>query len=83
MEKSTKDHFVLTFEGQSSDGQKAGSDQAICSMWKIKVSHKEKSMHSLYTSQHPRTFFLLHRRHLQSAREPPDMKTAKVHLINS
>ncbi|KAJ0004258.1 hypothetical protein NQD34_010472 [Periophthalmus magnuspinnatus] len=27
-------------------------------MWKIQVSDKEKSMHSLHTSQHPRTFFL-------------------------
>lgn len=79
--------------------QKAGSDNALCSMWKIKVSDKEKSMHSLYTSQHPRTFFLslslcflfffsmkvFHTEdtHLWSGREPTDTKMAKVHLINS
>lgn len=78
--------------------QKAGSDKAFRSMWKIKVSDKEKSMHSLYTSQHPRTFFSLplsvffffsmkvfhtEDTHLRSGREPPDTMTAKVHLINS
>lgn len=56
------DDFVFAWlcrcdEGQSSNGQKAGSDKAICSMWKIKVSHKEKSMHSLYTSNTHAHFF--------------------------
>lgn len=44
---------------QSSNGQKAGSNKALCSMWKIQVSDEEKSMHSLYTSQHPHIFFSL------------------------
>lgn len=51
--------WVCWWNTEFKQRQKAGSNKALCSMWKIKVSDKEKSMHSLYTSQHPHTFFSL------------------------